>query len=118
MDTFDPALLLALVFGLSFSALLLRKRVPKFQALVPILCYLAIGPWLICLGVSGSVILISTLRGIHWTSDMNEAAFLLWILVTVIFGVLAHRRKDVLLLTTTIVTVVIGFLVLVSCVVV
>ena len=112
MDTFDPAFLLVLVFVLSFSALLLRKRA-KIQTPILVLSYLTIGPWLIYFAIGGSIILIDSLRGNHWTSsDIAYGAILLWALVAVIFGVLAHRRKDVLLLTTAVVTVVISSLML------
>ncbi len=104
MNTFAPAFLLVLVFVLSFSALLLRKRA-KIQAPILVLSYLAIGPWLYYFAVGGSSILIEgSLRGNHWTA---YGAILLWALVDVVFGVLAYRKKDVLLLTTAIVTAVI-----------
>ena len=105
-----------LVFVLSFSALLLRTRAVKFVQVIilPVIC-LAVCPWLTLVVNVAFYVFAEHMRGYFYqgVSIADYILNLLLFLVVVIFGVLAHRKKDVLLRTTAIVLTAVFLIVLV-----
>ncbi len=91
------AVLLALTIGLSFTALLLRKRDPKHGKAVLAVSYAVIGLW-------GAIFVGAFFSGIRTVAQgLPGAGFgiaLICTLIVTVFLILAYRKKDRLVVIT------------------